>query len=133
MFFLCPPIRMHAIVGIASSQQKLDSQTSSIFLTMSLACGVAIPPGGLDEIFGTSEHDLLVEAESQRATFGAFALSVSTFGPQSDAVIHTQIPNLFIGLAELESQAIAERVIVLLNGVLESEFFQFFQVPPGLP
>ncbi len=128
------PIRMHTIVGIASPQQKAASQTSPKFQTLSIGCAGAIPPGGLDQIFRTLDHDLVVEAASQRGSFSPGALSVSTFGPfpLSDAVIHTRIPKLFIGQAELESGAIAQRVILLLNGVLESELFDFFVRPPGL-
>ena len=120
------PLRLHFIVGIASTQQKLDSQASLLFQTMNLACAGAIPPGGLDEIFGTPDHDLIVEASSQRGSFDPSVPHVSTFGPPAEAVIHTRIPGLFIGRKELESEAIAQQVILLLNGVLDLELFESF-------
>jgi pimeloyl-ACP methyl ester carboxylesterase len=124
------PMRLHAVVGIASPQQKLDTQTSPVFRTLTVLCVGAIPLEGLDQVFRTPDHDLLVEATSQRGTFAASALTVSTFGPTTNPVIHTRIPNLFVGLPELQSGAIAQRVILLLNGIVESELFEPFEPRP---
>ncbi|MFQ5658656.1 MAG: SBBP repeat-containing protein, partial [Candidatus Methylomirabilales bacterium] len=132
-----PPstLQMHVIVGRASEQQKRASDSSLGLGYIRLRCSRELrnilPGQFFDTVLQTGDHDLIVPVRSQQGDFVGGA--VSDFFPLGLDVIHTRIPRLLIGRGELEAEAIAQRVIELLNAPFEPPTFGQFPAPAGRP
>jgi len=110
------PLLLHNVMGVASTEQIQNTESSLLFRLAKLACRSL--RRGLNTIHRKLPHDLIVDTPSQQ---GGLSSASEVLG-----VIHTRITALFVGLGELQATTISQTVINLLNQSLGPPTFTKF-------